>query len=655
MCNVDTSIAYLNGNECIKKTYFFKKENNVGSDAKKAAEEAEEIALRCANELIARKYLEEKGITCVTKLLKIEPETVATLVNSFQAHEILNNFNNIKDIIQKFFEDNSITEISIYIEKGIDNVENKFFIKSNVNITDAEKTINDIFDILHIIHYNSIVHGDIKPDNFVFCIRDGIENLVLNDFDTTFVLRNGYISHQVDNPRLSYFYAAPEQFRAFKNNNNKSNNNIGYATDVFSAGLISYRLLNQGVHPDIYRIDENDNRTNDDIYNDIRDMFKYFIAAEKLPWNPPKYGNDKLKQIILKCMSLRKEDRPTAKNVKDMINGITDNKKTENKENNHVENITNNYYNVENKGGNVVIGDDNECSPDSKYKISSLVLVIAAIATVILLIIAVVIREGKLFNDSNKLDDSNNNSSLIVGNISQTSTTLYNTVEAEVTTTEATTTEVTTTFDNIETQITELTTTATNGGGIKQNTIIYGSGNTITNNNNVDNYYNDITINNNSSSSNHLNESNENEKPKNTSKFSYVESPYTENCILLTGFDKSIDFKEKILNIPAEIDGFLVEGIAENAFSNNEYIEEIYIPDNVYTIYNSAFCNLYNLKKVHIGRSVNSIYEKAFLSEPCNNMRTYYFPREDYISLLRGDYCLGASESEYKIEFYDLQ
>lgn len=131
------------------------------------------------------------------------------------------------------------------------------------------------------------------------------------------------------------------------------------------------------------------------------------------------------------------------------------------------------------------------------------------------------------------------------------------------------------------------------------------------------------------------------------SLYFYEDSEFNDGIIIM-GFNG--DFTDSVLKIPEKIDGRTVTGIGEKAFTNNEYIEEIQIPDTVYSIDSEAFYNLYNLQRVYLGRNVNSIYDKAFSSEPCNYTINFYFRRYDYNSLLNGVACLGE---DYEINFLD--
>lgn len=66
------------------------------------------------------------------------------------------------------------------------------------------------------------------------------------------------------------------------------------------------------------------------------------------------------------------------------------------------------------------------------------------------------------------------------------------------------------------------------------------------------------------------------------------------------------------VEIPSTIDGVNVTTIGEDAFSSNEYIETVEIPDSVTTIENEAFLNCPNLGYVEMSDNVKSLGRLSF-------------------------------------------
>ncbi len=80
------------------------------------------------------------------------------------------------------------------------------------------------------------------------------------------------------------------------------------------------------------------------------------------------------------------------------------------------------------------------------------------------------------------------------------------------------------------------------------------------------------------------------------------------------------------VNIPAEIDGLPVVGIDREAFSKNESIESVIIPDSVTTIGVLAFWGCINLKSVKLSENLITINDTAFAA--CINLSNITIPNK---------------------------
>ncbi|MFT6268375.1 MAG: serine/threonine protein kinase [Alphaproteobacteria bacterium] len=110
--------------------------------------------------------------------------------------------------------------------------------------------INQVIDGLHAIHHLGIAHLDIKPQNIFL---DEHNNALLADFDSAVVLNssplaarfpiNNYDSSIVR--RSTPDYASPEQTLAIDADDNHyiNINNISTASDVYSLGVLWFRML----------------------------------------------------------------------------------------------------------------------------------------------------------------------------------------------------------------------------------------------------------------------------------------------------------------------------------------------------------------------------------------------------------------------------
>jgi uncharacterized protein (UPF0333 family) len=77
--------------------------------------------------------------------------------------------------------------------------------------------------------------------------------------------------------------------------------------------------------------------------------------------------------------------------------------------------------------------------------------------------------------------------------------------------------------------------------------------------------------------------------------------------------------------IPSIFNHLEVEGIKSYAFSGNNKIESIYIPDSVKVIYPNAFSNCLSLKNVRLSNNCSEIGDAAFYF--CDNLRSVIIPK----------------------------
>ncbi len=68
----------------------------------------------------------------------------------------------------------------------------------------------------------------------------------------------------------------------------------------------------------------------------------------------------------------------------------------------------------------------------------------------------------------------------------------------------------------------------------------------------------------------------------------------------------------KDVTIPATYNNIPIREVAENAFSGNEELESVVLPDSIVKIGKSAFINCHNLKSVTLGENITEIGEAAF-------------------------------------------
>lgn len=262
----------------------------------------------CINELVIRVYLNSNKFTKIAKMKNIQPQELKDYIYGLSKEEIENDF----DAVCKKVENEIVKygKITIYIEYGENNVLGEFSNLSR-NYKENEKEINkiiiQIFKFVKVLEYNHIVHGDLKPSNFLFSERNGkYRKLILNDFDTSFVLNKTSSFKTINTPAFTPCYPAPEFVRMY-------GNKVSSKTDVFVAGLIAYKLLNEDKYPSELENFLNEH-SEDEIYL-LKSNYFEEIQNGNIRISPPKNGNEELKKIILKTLIVDPAKRPTADTV----------------------------------------------------------------------------------------------------------------------------------------------------------------------------------------------------------------------------------------------------------------------------------------------------------------------------------------------------
>ena len=292
-----TPVVMSEGTECGKKIF-----NTTNAVQRK----------HCANELVIRRYLAGKKFENIAKLGKIEPESLSNYINSLNIDDIKENFDKICRDTEK--ELGSIAEVKIYIELGFNNVSD-YFQTIAVDYDNHENEVNDsikgMYQLLVELQKNGVVNADIKPQNLLYTVRNGSLRLILNDFDTSFVLPSGVQSKPIAEPSFTHSFPTPEFVGMF-------GNKIGYKTDVALVGQISYMLLNEYRRPTEY---ENvfDSITSDEINTLKKKLYKK-IEKGKIRLKPSPNGTESLKNAVLASINVNPDDRPTASEVLKSLN-----------------------------------------------------------------------------------------------------------------------------------------------------------------------------------------------------------------------------------------------------------------------------------------------------------------------------------------------
>lgn len=275
-------------------------------------------------ELLCRTYLKKKnfdGIT--TKTESITPSELQNYLDDLNADDIQQNFNNVSDNLRDFIHKME-EEGFIEIEHGNSiSTENLYELAEKENEDKRQEFVKRLFELLAEIHRSGLVHRDIKIENLMFVTRNGKRVVVLNDWDASFILENNetegcrYLA-----PLATPEYASPEQV-------SKKNERIGKHTDVWQAGMVAYYLYNNRKFPPQYGNIDFKNDTPNGLSIIRKRLIEVFNVLNKYDsvFTAPENGDENMKNLILCALRVNPEKRPTAQDIVDKINSISNQKK----------------------------------------------------------------------------------------------------------------------------------------------------------------------------------------------------------------------------------------------------------------------------------------------------------------------------------------
>lgn len=161
--------------------------------------------------------------------------------------------------------------------------------------------LHDIASGLAYLHQEGIVHQDIKPENILLDTKH--DRYMLADFGISGKSRSRLSrSVNMSNMTLSMTeaYAPPEKFSG-----NLADIEPDTKGDIFSLGMTMYELT-VGQLP--FQIPMATGR-------------EMLLQRGQLRLDYSKIGNQAIRRIVERCMSYRKEDRPTAEGILEMLDG----------------------------------------------------------------------------------------------------------------------------------------------------------------------------------------------------------------------------------------------------------------------------------------------------------------------------------------------
>ena len=108
----------------------------------------------------------------------------------------------------------------------------------------CSKIMKSLLSGVSYLHQNGIIHRDLKPDNILFQRRSDLSTVKIADFGMCTKLDPGCTS---DEKAGTILYMSPEQ---------AANKPYGKPVDIWSLGIILYKIISKGKHP-LYSPNEN--------------------------------------------------------------------------------------------------------------------------------------------------------------------------------------------------------------------------------------------------------------------------------------------------------------------------------------------------------------------------------------------------------------
>ena len=214
---------------------------------------------------------------------------------------------------------------------------------------DVLKVIKDMASGLSYLHQCNIVHQDIKPANILIDDSSGTPVYVLSDFGISSKTKTR-LSHSVNQKNqgtsMTEAYAPPEKFSSKKEDRRPDRKG-----DIFSFGISIYELVTGGLPFD--ELSTGRQLQYDDAEVDFDDI-----------------EDETIRDIVERCMEPNKEDRPSAEDILDLLDGKGSRKPRKGSGHNSRKTVR-----VPNAGDS-----DNAINANFKWIILSVIIIVAALA-----------------------------------------------------------------------------------------------------------------------------------------------------------------------------------------------------------------------------------------------------------------------------------
>lgn len=214
---------------------------------------------------------------------------------------------------------------------------------------DVLKVIKDMASGLSYLHQCNIVHQDIKPANILIDDSSGTPVYVLSDFGISSKTKTR-LSHSVNQKNqgtsMTEAYAPPEKFSSKKEDRRPDRKG-----DIFSFGISIYELVTGGLPFD--ELSTGRQLQYDDAEVDFDDI-----------------EDETIRDIVERCMEPNKEDRPSAEDILNLLDGKGSRKPRRGSGHNSRKTVR-----VPNAGDS-----DNASNANFKWIILSIIIIVAALA-----------------------------------------------------------------------------------------------------------------------------------------------------------------------------------------------------------------------------------------------------------------------------------
>ena len=211
------------------------------------------------------------------------------------------------------------------------------------------KVIKDMASGLSYLHQCNIVHQDIKPANILIDDSSGTPVYVLSDFGISSKTKTR-LSHSVNQKNqgtsMTEAYAPPEKFSSKKEDRRPDRKG-----DIFSFGISIYELVTGGLPFD--ELSTGRQLQYDDAEVDFDDI-----------------EDETIRDIVERCREPNKEDRPSAEDILDLLDGKGSRKPRRGSGHNSRKTVR-----VPNAGDS-----DNAINANFKWIILSVIIIVAALA-----------------------------------------------------------------------------------------------------------------------------------------------------------------------------------------------------------------------------------------------------------------------------------